>query len=178
VTSRTRPPRRGPTRLSQARRLGIYAVGIGVWLSGVLWLLFHYFMMRPGEFGPSPDPLEPWWLKFHGAFAFAAIWGFGLLWGVHVVNGWSGGRRRRSGGALVGLLGWLIVSGYLLYYLGDDHVRSIASILHWSLGLAVPIAYWVHRSATRRRMSAHRGQPLMRDGRSARSSVPGERGAA
>ena len=53
---------------------------------------------------------------FFAAFAFAAIWTFGLLWGVHVIKGWSGERRRLSGGLLAGLLMWLIFSGYLLYY--------------------------------------------------------------
>jgi hypothetical protein len=134
-----------PVRLPRSRHIAVYAIGIGVWLSGGLWLLFHYFVVHPGPFGPTSSPLEPWWLKLHGAFAFAAIWLFGLLWGVHIVAGWSGWRRRGTGGLMVAILGWLILSGYLLYYLGDETVRPLISLLHWVIGLAVPVAFTAHR---------------------------------
>jgi hypothetical protein len=65
-------------------KIGVYSIVAGLWLSGGLWLLLHYFLTSESEFGPQRNPLEPWWLKFHGAFAFAAIWLFGLLWGKHV----------------------------------------------------------------------------------------------
>jgi len=138
-------PARHTSRLSPFRRIAVYTVGIGVWLSGVLWLLFHYLVVDRGPLGPTASPLEPWSLTLHGAFGFAAIWVFGLLWGAHVPAGWSGKRRRLSGGLLVGLLGWLIISGYLLYYVGDEQVRAVASITHWAIGLIVPIGFFAHR---------------------------------
>lgn len=134
-----------PSRLSRLRRVAIYAVGIGVWISGILWLLFHYFVVHEGPFGPTVSPLEPWWLKLHGAFAFGAIWIFGLLWGVHIPVGWAGRRRHLSGGLLVGLLAWLIISGYLLYYVGDEQLRAATSLTHWLIGLVVPIGFLAHR---------------------------------
>jgi hypothetical protein len=139
-------------RFSSARRRALYVIGVGVWLSGGLWLLFHYFLTKQGEFGPQSNPLEPWWLKIHGAFAFAATWLFGLLWGTHITVGWRSGRRRASGGVLTGLIFWLVLSGYLLYYAGDDRARSLISIGHWGLGLACPLLYWIHRM--RKRASA------------------------
>lgn len=135
----------GSSRLSRSTRIGIYTIGIGVWLSGVLWLLFHYFVLHLGPLGPTTSPLEPWWLKLHGAFAFAAIWIFGLQWRVHIPAGWSGGRRRLSGGLLAGFLAWLIVSGYLLYYVGGEQFRSTVSLAHWLIGLAAPIGFLAHR---------------------------------
>ena len=144
-------PVRKSGSLGPSRRWGLYIVGAGVWLSGGLWLLYHYFFECQGEFGPTANPLEPWWLKLHGAFAFAAVWVFGLLWGVHITKGWPHKRRRWSGGALTGVFALLIVSGYLLYYLGDDKVRPIVSILHWGIGLACPIFFFVHRVRVRRR---------------------------
>ena len=140
-----RPHRRRPARLTRRRRLGVYVIGLGVWLSGTLWLLFHYFAVQTGPFGPEPHPLESWWLKLHGAFAFATLWIFGLLWGVHLVKGWSAGQRRWSGGLLVGALLWFVISGYLLYYVGDDDVRAVLSVLHWASGLAAPALFLVHR---------------------------------
>jgi hypothetical protein len=136
-------------RLNARRRLFIHVTGVGVWGSGVLWLVFHYFVSRPGEFGPEHSPLEPWWLKLHGAFAFLALWTAGLLWGLHVVNGWRLKRRRWSGSLAFGLMLVLIASGYLLYYVGDDSLRALTSAAHWAIGLALPAVYIVHRLAGR-----------------------------
>jgi hypothetical protein len=139
------------TRIGRPTRLALYVVGIGVWLTGGLWLLFHYFLVTRGEFGQEANPLEPWWLKLHGAFAFASVWMFGLLWAVHVTPAWPSARRRWSGGVMAGVLAWLILSGYLLYYVGDDKARSIVSVLHWAVGLAVPLFFLSHRVSFRPR---------------------------
>jgi hypothetical protein len=143
-------------RMSRRRRLGLYFVGLGLWLSGGLWLLFHHFLLRQGELGLSAHPLEPWWLKVHGALAFASLWVLGLLWGVHVREGWALRLRRPSGAVLLGALALLIVSGYLLYYLGNEDARAITSIVHWGVGLAVPIAYSAHRVSPRIRPRSSR----------------------
>jgi hypothetical protein len=137
--------------LARSTRWALYSIGAGVWLSGGLWLLFHYRFAEQGEFGPKIHPLEPWWLNLHGAFGFAAIWIFGLLWGVHVSRAWPGMRRRWSGALMTGTFGGLILSGYLLYYIGSDHARSIVSIVHWGIGLASPICFGVHRLGFRKR---------------------------
>ena len=135
----------GPVRLAFGRRIGVYVVAGGVWATGVLWLVWRYFLRTQGPFGPEAGPLEPWWLRAHALFAFAAIWSAGLLWGVHVVNGWRSGRRRWSGGVLFGGAVLLIATGYLLYYLGDDRLRAVDSIVHWVIGLAAIAAFAWHR---------------------------------
>ncbi len=127
------------------RRWILYVVGTGVWLTGGLWLLFHYFLVKQGEFGPEANPLEPWWLKLHGAFAFGAVWLFGLLWAMHISKLWPHNRRRWSGGILTGVFGLLVLSGYLLYYVGDDRIRPLISVVHWGIGLACPLFYVWHR---------------------------------
>jgi hypothetical protein len=137
------PDRRAPVQISKT---GIYYLLAGLYLSGALWLLFHYFLMISGPFGSTPRPLEPWWLRLHGAFAFVATWTLGLLWGIHIVRWWQVGRRRGSGGPLVGIFGFLVVTGYLLYYAGDDLTRNVISTAHWILGLgAAPVAFWFHQ---------------------------------
>jgi len=115
-----------------------------LWLSGALWLLFHYVFMTKGEFGDTPSPLEPWWLRIHAAAAFAALWGFGMVWGVHIVAGWRTGRQRLSGATAVTVLGWLILTAYLLYYLTDDRWRSVSAVAHWVPGLALPVLLVLH----------------------------------
>jgi hypothetical protein len=146
VTPRKGPPLGRSARIPGARRLGVYAVGAGIWLTGGLWLLFHHFLRREGPLGLlATHPLEAWSLRLHGLFAFAAVWIFGLLWGVHVAQGWSIRRRRSSGGVLVGVAVLLVVTGYLLYYLGDERLRAATSLVHWIVGLGCPLAFAVHR---------------------------------
>lgn len=133
---------------------------IGLWASGLLWLLFHYLLRKQGAFGSEPHPLEPLWLKVHGAFAFAGLFMFGLIWGAHVVNGWSTGRRRWSGGAVIGLVLVLTLTGYLLYYAGDDGIRGAVSLTHWLVGLGGLAVFLLHRFArdgeSRRQSSGRR----------------------
>lgn len=166
--------------LSANHRRLIYGVGTGLWLSGGAWLIFHYFLVQNGEFGPTPHPLEPWWLKAHGAFAFAALWSFGLLWGIHIVNGWAVHRRRRSGGLLVGTLTWLVLSGYLLYYLSDERLRPIVSLLHWGVGLASLGLLGAHvllarHLASRRLLITQTAKPAMQPQSSAEAQAAGQR---
>ena len=146
--SARRPP--VTARLGGRTRTLVNLTGAGVWTTGVAWLGLHYFMVRPGAFGPEANPMEPWALKAHGAFGFLALWVGGLLWGVHVARGWGQHRRRWSGGLALGGLLALIVSGYLLYYIGAEQPRAITSIVHWAVGLALPLAYLVHRLAESR----------------------------
>jgi hypothetical protein len=136
-----------PPRLHGEQRLSVYAVGLGLWATGALWLLLHYFFAQETPFGPSPHPLEFWSRAAHGAFGFAALWLFGMLWGTHIVDGWRSLRRRWSGSAMFAIFAWLVVSGYLLYYLGGEQILAITTFLHWSIGLACPLPFLLHRFA-------------------------------
>jgi hypothetical protein len=142
---------RAPLRLSRRRRYTVYAIGWTLWASGVLWLLFHYALMHKGTFGDEPNLLEPWWLRLHSAMAFATLWGFGLVWGVHIVAAWRTRRQRLSGALAVTLLVWLSATGYLLYYLTDDRWRGISAVAHWATGLALPALLAAHIVLGRRR---------------------------
>ena len=143
------PPR--PPLLSFERRAMVYGTAAGLWLSGATWLLFHYFLTREGPFGPVPHPLEFGLLAAHGAFGFVALFVFGLLWGAHIPAGWRSLRKRRSGILMFGLLAWLVLSSYLLYYLGNDETVSALRIAHWAAGLAGPVPFLIHRFAAGRR---------------------------
>jgi hypothetical protein len=131
--------------LGAGHKLLVAVVGVGLWASGGLWLIYHYFLRKVGEWGPEPNVLEPWWLKIHGLFAFLALWTLGLLWGVHIVKAWRTGRRRWSGPILLAWIVTLTITGYLLLYAGDDGLWGLVSPGHWIAGLALPVAYGVHR---------------------------------
>src|SRR5262249_24709238 len=108
-----------------------------------------------GEFGPTTNPLEPWLLRLHGAFAFFTLWIFGLLWGIHIAKLWPGKRKKWSGGILTGVFLLLILSGYLLYYVGDDRVRPFISAIHWAIGLIAPLLFLWHRLRRRTSRTIH-----------------------
>jgi len=139
---RVRPP-----RLSRKRRFAVYAVALGIWATGAAWIVLHYFFARETEFGTSPHPLEFWSRAAHGAFGFASLWLFGLLWGSHMTDGWRSLRRRWSGSLMFVLFAWLVGSGYLLYYLGNDELIEVTALLHWSAGLLAPLPFLIHRFA-------------------------------
>jgi hypothetical protein len=138
-----------PAALPRVRRWAVYGVGAGLWLSGVLWLAFHYFLQVEGPFGVRPHPLESWWLPLHAGFGFATLWVLGLLWGVHVGRAWPTRLKRWSGSVLLAGLAVLVASGYLLYYLSNDALRADTALIHWILGLACPAIFLIHRRARR-----------------------------
>lgn len=106
-----------------------------LWASGAAWLLFHYYGQVQGEFGPEANPAEPWMLRLHGFVLLPALLGMGSLLAVHIPKGWAYQKQRVAGILLTTALAILTGSGYLLYYLGDEEWRSVASLIHWSLGL-------------------------------------------
>jgi hypothetical protein len=133
------------------RRRLLYAAFALAFASGVAWLVFHYWLQQPGEFGPEPHALEIWWLRLHGAAAFVLLWFAGILWGTHARPALKHEADwKRSGLGVLGVLLALAASGYLLYYLVDDTWRDIARIVHWSLGLALAIPLGIHIVGVRR----------------------------
>jgi hypothetical protein len=45
------------------------------------------------------------------------------------------------------LFAWLVLSGYLLYYLGSEELLAATTIAHWTIGLAAPVPFVLHRFA-------------------------------
>jgi hypothetical protein len=127
----------------------VWPIVAGVWASGVLWLVFHDFLTHRGEFGATAHPLEHWWLLAHGAFAFASLWLLGFLSVAHVAGRWEWRRQRGSGLALLAIYIWLVITGYLLYYAGDEQFRAAVSLGHWTVGVAALFFLLLHRRLRR-----------------------------
>ena len=140
-----------PIHLSRSSKTWINCVGIGIWASGLGWLLVHYGMRPADSLDFARRSAEPAWLRIHGAFAFLALWTGGMLWGVHVVKAWRTRKLRWSGSTLFGGVLVLCVTGYLLYYVADEAGRTAISLTHWILGIALPVAYLIHRLAKKKR---------------------------
>lgn len=137
------------TRLGEWHKIFLYgATGI-LWLSGLVWVLFHYFGVRSGEFGEVRSPMESLSLKTHGAGAMAFMLVFGSLISVHIRRGWVLKRNRLSGFLLTTTCGLLVTTGWILYYLATERVRNVVSLFHWILGLGLPALIYLHILAWR-----------------------------
>lgn len=145
-----RPPHAFGLGIAHRRKIVLYLAFSVLFGSGILWLVFHYFLMRQGEFGLEPHPLEAWWLRLHGAAAFVMLAFGGLLWGTHARPALLQQRWRVSGIAIVALLAMLAGSGYLLYYASDDTLHNGARLVHWLLGLSLAVPLLVHVLGVRR----------------------------
>ena len=132
------PRRSDSIRLGPWHQGAVYAATAVLAVSGIVWLVLHYFFAVPGEYGPRPHSLEPWMLRLHGAAAMAGLIIYGSLLPVHVRRAWSIRRNIALGIGLVTFMLLLTVTGYLLYYSGDENIRPIISAAHWILGLVVP----------------------------------------
>lgn len=130
--------RRNTFQLSRRHKLALYA-GTGlVFITGAAWAGLHWFAAVEGEFGPDFHPAEPWLLKAHGAAAMAVLVLLGTLLPIHVKRGWQARHNRLSGGSLLAFFGLLTLSGYGLYYLGEENARAVTSLAHIWIGLALP----------------------------------------
>ena len=124
--------------LSGRHQAWLYSSFGVLFISGVLWLVLRWFSRPHGDFGESAHPAEPWLLKAHGAGAMAALVILGTLIPGHVRRGWNANRNRFSGVELLILNGLMILTGYGLYYFGDEILRPAISAAHWITGLLFP----------------------------------------
>lgn len=126
--------------------------------SGLAWLVLDTMFTVEGEFGPAKHPLQAWMLRAHGAFAMAMLVAFGSLLPNHVRPLWNARRNRGAGVALFALMLGLALTGYLLYYLGDEAWRVLTARIHWIGGVALALVFPLHmalgKRATARRKRA------------------------
>ena len=141
---------RPPAALSPLHRRALMVAGSVLWLSGLAWLLLHYYAPIEGDFGPEANPLEPWLLKVHGLATIAALLAVGGLLAAHVTAGWEVRQQRVRGLAIGAAVLVLTATGYLLYYAGNEQLRQSSSFVHWVLGLGSPAIFLWHRAGRRK----------------------------
>jgi len=140
-----------PIRFAAPHKKFLYSVFSLLWLSGALWLIFHYFMRVPGEFGITPHPAEIWWLRLHGLMVFAVLVALGSVLPVHVLRAWQLNKNRHSGLLMKMFFLWLAITGYALYYFTSESNENWLPVLHWGAGIGVPIMLLLHIRKGRKR---------------------------
>ncbi|CAJ0866539.1 hypothetical protein [Ralstonia flatus] len=134
-------------RLSRRRRWMVYGVFAVLFVTGLAWLALHFL-----DEGSDTGTLAlAWSMKLHGAAAMMSLYLFGMLWGPHIRNAWVRRRNRTAGAMLGSLTIALVLTGYALYYVNGELMRQSAEVLHWSAGMVVCIALWIHIAIGRRK---------------------------
>jgi len=129
-------------RLSQRHKLAFYSVLGVVFATGVIWAWLHYFVRTEDEFGASPT--KAWILTVHGLFAAISLLLIGSLLPLHVKYAWRAHRNRANGIFFISMVTILIGTGYGLYYVGNERLRSITSWTHLAVGLVLPFLLILH----------------------------------
>ncbi len=125
-------------KLGRIHRLALYVTGAILVLTGVASAWLHYLVDES-----TATPANALLMKIHGAAAMPALLLLGALL-PHVAWGWRLAHNRASGIALLALNGVLIVTGYFLYYAGDDVLRQSAGVIHLVLGAVLAVLLPTH----------------------------------
>ena len=139
------------TRLGGLHKALLYGAVALLWLSGCAWLLFHDVLTAKGA-DAGISPMEPLAMKIHGAATMAFIAVFGSLVPMHLRRGWVLRLNRPSGVLITTACLLLMITGWALYYLAGESTRAVVSVVHWVLGLALPLVVVLHILAGRRKL--------------------------
>lgn len=137
-----------PTEFFVYSIFGILLLTAGVWL----WAQSNL---------SADNPLPNLMMKIHGAVAMAALVLLGALIN-HIRRGWTAEKNRISGVALLAVILFLVVTGYGLYYSGDEQLRTLISRSHSWIGLGLVLLIPGHvllGRAVRRKRNARANQP-------------------
>lgn len=131
--------------MTRLERWALHLAALGVALSGLGYGWAKYFGQRAGEFGPEP---HPWLGGLQHAHVLAGplmVFAFGWVVKGHVLPRLARNSAGRRSGSLAGLLlGFLVLSGYLVQIQATASARAAVAWVHGPLGLAFLLAYLGH----------------------------------
>jgi len=134
---------RSYSALPDLLKRSVHAIALATLLSGIAWLALKY--AAPGriteEIGRRAQTSL---LKIHGAAAMLALVALGALLSAHILPGLGTPQNRRAGITLLTGTVTLALTGWCLYYLGDESLRAWASDIHIAIGIAVTAAFVYH----------------------------------
>ena len=136
-------------KLGKSGRALLYTSSLLLLGSGLTWTWIQRLDLA-GELTEALRQYKPWLLRIHGFAALAFAIQFGAILQGHVRRAWGPGHNRGNGILILALLSLLIVSGYSLYYLGDEAWRNALAQGHVWLGVASPLLMIWHIRSGRR----------------------------
>ena len=140
-------------QISPRHRRILHVVSLGLLFSGAGWAWVHG-LDEQGNAGVTLRDLKPWLMKAHGFAAVGFVLLLGTLLTTHIRRSWHARKNRSNGAFFLGAVSLLSISGYALYYVGDETLRNAASQLHLWLGLSSPILLFWHIRSGRRATAA------------------------
>ena len=135
--------RRRRLQLSPRHRLTLYLVSVVLLVSGAAWAWVDW-LDDAGQAGDALRQWKPWLLKVHGYAALGFVLLLGTLLPGHIRRAWNAHTNRTNGAFFLAAVSLLTLSGYTLYYLGDENWRNAMSQGHLWLGLAAPVLLFWH----------------------------------
>ncbi len=126
-------------KLTFRQRFFTHLTFFTLFFSGIVWLILEF--TNPEIF----RDIRVYSLRLHGAASFGFLIVFGMVLSTHISFNWQVKKNRRiSGIILTTILTILILSGYLLYYLGGEEIRAFTSYLHWIGGIFCSLIFAIH----------------------------------
>ena len=122
----------------------LYSVLAVSWFSGVTFFVLSNWFQVEGEFGIQKHPFQFTALQIHGLAAFAMMVIYGYFLGTHVKNTWNMKPRRILGVILALIPLFLMITGYLLYYVAEANFRVWTAYAHFSVGFSLPLIVFLH----------------------------------
>jgi hypothetical protein len=141
-----------PQPMSARLRSTVMVTFGALWMTGCFWLILHYFLAQPSDFGPVQHPWAPVTLKVHGWIAVASVFLLGWITARHVSDRLPRAAKRVSGIAIASTAVVLSLTGYALYYT-TDRLHDLAALAHETVGAAailLALTHWTRRGAVRR----------------------------
>jgi hypothetical protein len=136
-------------QLHRAHRLLLYVISLTLFLSGIGWAWIQH-LDELGKAGDSLLQAKTGLIAIHGFSAMAFVLLLGTLLASHVRRAWLGRKNRPNGVFFLAAVSLLALSGYALYYLGNESVRAAVSRFHLWLGAAAPALLFWHILAGRK----------------------------
>jgi lysylphosphatidylglycerol synthetase-like protein (DUF2156 family) len=128
--------KRSKLRLSLFAEFFVYLVFGILLVTGIAWMVFQARL-------DEGNHVSSLMLKLHGGAAVVSLILFGALIN-HVRKGWKSRKNRTSGLTLILAILFLVVTGYGLYYAGDEQLRTLISQWHSWVGLGIVLLLPAH----------------------------------
>lgn len=145
--------KRSKLRLNRFSEFFVYLIFGILLVTGVGWMVFQARLDEGNQ-------VSSVMLKLHGGAAMVSLILLGALIN-HMRKGWKSRKNRTSGLTLVLAILFLIVTGYGLYYAGDEQLRSLTSQCHSWIGLGIvlllPAHVFIARAIRRKRSVGNAG---------------------